>query len=349
MLALFSEKWPRTLFVSCVSSTTDTTGSKPLLRSGAFNRKSLFARLYGENDGAPLYAPTGSFSPHLARGNVLRQMLEVMQRRAAARNLPQAPTGGGGGGGTGGGGGGGGSGGGGGGARGSGGGSSSSGAAQQPPTQSASGWQQGAKSPITPGEWGSLSMHAIQGGADPVRVRLGVGQPGAYSLAELRSFESISQAAWSLRSHAIQGGADPVRVRLGVGQPGGYTLAEMRSFESISQTAHGVTPLTRRRRRWSRALRRPLATRATHDPMHNSRSAARLHMFPRCGVATGSANNPFLSHPKVLAALVKLREENPNLVGWGHPSGYGKYKAVAEHLGWPDNKQISNFFNNYRR
>ena len=307
LLALFSEKWPRTLFVSCVSSTTDTTGSKPLLRSGAFNRKSLFARLYGENDGAPLYAPTGSFSPHLARGNVLRQMLEVMQRRAAARNLPQAPTGGGGGGGTGGGGGGGGSGGGGGGARGSGGGSSSSGAAQQPPTQSASGWQQGAKSPITPGEWGSLSMHAIQGGADPVRVRLGVGQPGAYSLAELRS------------------------------------------FESISQTAKGVTPLTRRRRRWSRALRRPLATRATHDPMHNSRSAARLHMFPRCGVATGSANNPFLSHPKVLAALVKLREENPNLVGWGHPSGYGRYKAVAEHLGWPDTKEINNFFNNYRR
>ena len=258
LLALFSEKWPRTLFVSCVSSTTDTTGSKPLLRSGAFNRKSLFARLYGENDGAPLYAPTGSFSPHLARGNVLRQMLEVMQRRAAARNLPQAPTGGGGGGGTGGGGGGGGSGGGGGGARGSGGGSSSSGAAQQPPTQSASGWQQGAKSPITPGEWGSLSMHAIQGGADPVRVRLGVGQPGAYSLAELRSFESIGQAAWSLHSHAIKGGADPVRVRLGVGQQGGYTLAEMRSFESISQTAKGVTPLTRRRRRWSRALRRPV-------------------------------------------------------------------------------------------
>ena len=76
-------------------------------------------------------------------------------------------------------------------------------------------------------------------------------------------------------------------------------------------------------------------------------------MFPRCGVASGSANNPFLGHPSVHAALVKLRNENPNLDGWGkQQSGYGKYKAVAEHVGWPhgeDNQAVKNFFNSARR
>ena len=52
----------------------------------------------------------------------------------------------------------------------------------------------------------------------------------------------------------------------------------------------------------------------------------------------------------VLAKLTKLRNENPNLDGWGkQPSGWGKYTAVAVHFGWPTgNKHIKNFFNNAR-
>jgi hypothetical protein len=110
-------------------------------------------------------------------------------------------------------------------------------------------------------------------------VRLGIGQPGGYSLAELRSFESICQAAQSLSSHAIQGGADPARVRLGIGQPGGYSLAELRSFESICQAAQGVTPLTRRRRP-PRRVRRPACHTRHATPRHtpdHTQTTTRTH------------------------------------------------------------------------
>ena len=172
LLSLFSESWERALIVSFVSSTTDTNGSKPLLGSGSFNRQSLFARLYGENDDAPLYAPEGSFFPLLGRSVVAEQMLEAMRRRAAARQLPPAPP-----------------------------------QQQQPHTPpqqqqppAPPTLPQQPRAPITPASWGTLAGHAIQGGANPARVALGLG-PGGYSLTELKWFESENARA--------QGGISP--------------------------------------------------------------------------------------------------------------------------------------------
>ena len=153
LLSLFSKSWDRALLVSCVSSTTDTTGQHPLLGSGAFNRQSLVGRLYGENDNAPLYAPEGSFFPHLGRTEVAEQMREAMRRRAAARQLPPAPPQ----------------------------------QQQQPPAPPT--LPQEPRAPITPAQWGTLAGHAIQGGAKRSRVALGLG-PGGYSLTELKWFES---------------------------------------------------------------------------------------------------------------------------------------------------------------
>jgi hypothetical protein len=165
LLSLFSESWERALLVNCVSSTTDTKGKDPLLGSGSFNRQSLLARFYGENDDAPLYAPEGSFFPHLGRTEVAKQMREAMWRRAAARQLPPAPP-----------------------------------QQQHPPAPST--LPQQPTAPITPAQWGALSAHAIQGGAQRSRVRLGLG-PGGYSLADLKWYESEHQRAAGKRPPPI--------------------------------------------------------------------------------------------------------------------------------------------------
>ena len=47
---------------------------------------------------------------------------------------------------------------------------------------------------ITPGQWGTLAGHAILGGANAMRVSLGLG-PGGYTLTELRMYESVHQRA----------------------------------------------------------------------------------------------------------------------------------------------------------
>ena len=165
LLSLFSKSWDRALLVSCVSSTTDTTGSKPLLGSGAWNRQSLVGRLYGENDDAPLYAPEGCFFQHLGRTEVAEQMREAMRQRAAARQLAYAPPQ----------------------------------RQQQPPAPPT--LPQQPRAPITPAQWGALASHAIQGGANRSRVALGLG-PGGYSLAELKWYESEHQRAQGKRAHA---------------------------------------------------------------------------------------------------------------------------------------------------